>query len=147
MPRGGRNVTPALGIAEQLLERIGQGRNVAGRDEHAASIAERIRYPGHVGPDDRRPDSHGFANHIGQAVAKSFRGMHQDGGFAHRLEDSRKREPSAQPQPIGDAQLRGQRAQRVTLVTVADELEAEVVAALRQECGGANQIIKAFVFA
>src|SRR5438270_2739482 len=73
--------------------------------------------------------------------------MHEDRGFAHRLEDFRKRKPSAQPQAIGDAQLSGERLQRVTFVTVADDLEAEVVAALREEGGGANQIIKAFMLA
>src|SRR5438270_12406640 len=73
--------------------------------------------------------------------------MHEDRGFAHRLEDFRKRKPSAQPQANGDAQLSGERLQRVTFHTVADDLEAEGVAALREEGGGAKQIIKACMLA
>ena len=57
-PPGGAELGPEPGVGEHALERVGERRGVAFRDEQPGAVAEQGRDPARLGADRRHADAH-----------------------------------------------------------------------------------------
>src|SRR6266704_5389425 len=115
---------PEVRVLQQTCDRVRERLAVAGGHEQtAAAVIQRLRDAGDPGRDHRRAERHGFAQHVGQSVADSIRGMHQDGRLAHDSLYLLELQPPEEAHARGNTELAGERAQGLALGTVPDDLD------------------------
>src|SRR6266566_1301660 len=133
---------PEVRMLQQTRDRVRERLEVAGGHEQtAAAVIQRLRDAGDPRRDHRRAERHGFAQHVGQSVAHSIRGMHQDGRLAHDPLYLLELQPPAKAHARGNTELAGERAQGPALGTVPDDLDLHLQAAVLQEARSPQQVM------
>jgi hypothetical protein len=111
-----RAKTPAqIGLRDQPLDRVRQGRRIAGRDQEAgAAVLDRLGGAGTAGGDDRGALGHRLEDYareaLSVAVAGDDAGDAECGGAAHPAAHVGMRQPAEQRHAVEVAALLAQRA-------------------------------------